>query len=225
MRPHCHGFTLIELLVVISIIALLIAILLPALGAARESAKTIQCGSNLRQVGIALIMYADDHHGHLPPGENRNWNFPGYWHESLMKGSYFGTSYSSRPDYEQRVMILDCPNEPAQTGRNIPYYGINPHISGRIWNPDVNGLDYLDANYPGTGRPYRDIRQPSSTVMVADGRGNSNGMEPHLLALRSYVHVQRHQAAANILFADGHIDRYQASTPGSISNNLNWMGD
>jgi len=65
-RPS-DAFTLVELLVVIGIIALLISILLPALGRAREAANTTQCLSNLRQVGIYLNLYANEHRGFLPP--------------------------------------------------------------------------------------------------------------------------------------------------------------
>ncbi|MEM6259349.1 MAG: prepilin-type N-terminal cleavage/methylation domain-containing protein [Planctomycetota bacterium] len=64
--PHKRAFTLIELLVVISIIALLIAILLPALGAARESAKTIQCLSNIKQMAITAVAIATDNRQTLP---------------------------------------------------------------------------------------------------------------------------------------------------------------
>ena len=62
-RPRRRAFTLVELLVVIGIIALLVAILLPSLNRARESAKTMQCLSNLRQLGVAGLMYANQHKG------------------------------------------------------------------------------------------------------------------------------------------------------------------
>ncbi|MEM6332301.1 MAG: DUF1559 domain-containing protein [Planctomycetota bacterium] len=67
-RPHTSrlGFTLIELLVVISIIALLIGILLPALGSARETARSVQCLSNLRQINTAYYAYAVDNEGNVP---------------------------------------------------------------------------------------------------------------------------------------------------------------
>jgi len=65
-NPRSGGFTLIELLVVISIISLLVAILLPAMQLARERAKNVICGSNLRQQLIGMTTYADDHQGWAP---------------------------------------------------------------------------------------------------------------------------------------------------------------
>ena len=77
------GFTLIELLVVVAIIAVLVAILLPALSRARESAHKAVCASNLRQLGIALKMYMDDNSGKLPPNEAGV-----YWCKAEILGQY-----------------------------------------------------------------------------------------------------------------------------------------
>src|SRR3954454_22622865 len=92
-----HGFTLVELLVVIGIIAILISILLPALGRAKEKARQVSCASNERQLYMLCMMFAQDHAAHLPrPSWPGNTNQT--WVDDL---NAFGQTAAGRLDFEK----------------------------------------------------------------------------------------------------------------------------
>ena len=112
MRSRRSGFTLVELLVVIGIIALLIAILLPTLSKARESARRTECASNLRQVGIAVRFYALDSRDQVPLGYRtgtKQFNSMVYSGGTVRRFVLFGWLYPAGLMKNPRVFF--CPSE------------------------------------------------------------------------------------------------------------------
>ncbi|MEM8781953.1 MAG: DUF1559 domain-containing protein [Planctomycetota bacterium] len=140
------AFTLIELLVVISIIALLIGILLPALGAARETARLSQCASNQRQIAIALNAYATDERDKFPAH-----NFAGIeWYERDVIGDYLPGDIEPGVD---TILggVMACPSED-EAGRS---YAMNLFGSGAWYGAatrkDSGGLPDETQAVPGSG--------------------------------------------------------------------------
>lgn len=100
------GFTLIELLVVIAIIAILVALVLPALGGAREAARTVTCLSNQRQIFIICRSYADDHRG-VGPALGQPWADSPNW--AFVVQTAAGRQWSGGADAYSNASVLVCP--------------------------------------------------------------------------------------------------------------------
>lgn len=197
-RRHLNlatGFTLIELLVVISIIALLVGILLPALSAAREAARSSVCKSNQKQIGIAFVSYQNDNDGYFP------WNnYTVTWDDHLGLGGYDGRTITrqqasvghpqDRTGYPVvGAEVYFCPSD-----QNLPRlpdwdnyvdgqdyapksYGINgwykpptPEDEGYKKAPGLVSLGYgIQHNpYPRGSRKIDEVTQPSATLSMID---------------------------------------------------------
>jgi prepilin-type N-terminal cleavage/methylation domain-containing protein/prepilin-type processing-associated H-X9-DG protein len=141
-KQHENGFTLIELLVVISIIALLIAILLPALGAARRSARNAQCLSRMSNMAVALYAYPVDNKDFLPRafGGNLNQAMPdGGVGDGLYYTDYLEQYMTLTDDVTQDFYV--CPESTLDPGINQKQlsYSCNVQVMGNRQRPDQFG--------------------------------------------------------------------------------------
>ena len=165
-RDHHRGFTLIELLVVVGIIAVLIALLLPALTRARDSAKQVNCSSNLHHLFLGFVMYGNDNRQWLPgpeadvrgvemrdswwSGGTGRWDLPMFLHNKLNR--YIPANSK----------VWMCPGWP----ENDPYLpGVN--VVGTPYNPTAGDMPYSPANI-GFGYFYRPILRQAYAWPGAD---------------------------------------------------------
>lgn len=151
-RPACarRAFTLIELLVVISIIALLVGILLPALGAARRTARNAVCASNVRQCTVGLLSYAQDNRGYLPAA----WSDPiaslsnkrAYWQTTIwtyITSDKIDLNKLNSPYEYLEGTVFECPS--AEDGRGG--YNIGNHLANGY------GMNISMVTHKGIGEP------------------------------------------------------------------------
>lgn len=212
-----YAFTLIELLVVLAIITVLIGILLPALFAARSTAAATQCQSKLRQIGLAVQMYAQDHQQHLPRSTHSALVYSQMpWGYALSP--YLGHQVSTGPGSDWDRLFQSHYRCPADPRKDRWSYGKN------VWFELTAGeTGEVEAKPLGPTFPtLLSIPRPSVTVM--HGELGSGSMADHIMAHFWYmgghpeVDRQRHGSISHYLFVDGHGAGHRFETTFDLSN-------
>jgi len=217
-----HGFTLIELLVVISIIALLVSILMPALAKARDSAKSVYCLSNLRQFAIAAELYTNDNEGYYPIAycnyvdSTNSRSYKVAWDFTHVKDTNTGQSWIESGLLWQGDQVPDeiqqCPSFRGKANwLSDPYTGYN-------YNTSYIGEPPNPPSIPYPTKAAR-VRRPGACALFGDGEysgGANKFMRSPLIdnddaALRDAYFVNRsagtqgfrHNQATNAAYCDG----------------------
>lgn len=244
MTRRRHAFTLIELLVVIGIIAILVSILLPALNRVREAARTVQCGSNLRQVGNAIHLYTASFRGYLPPGEFERFNSKAGLAQEILGRQLFGEDASgigwagSFPSPSRLVCPSIAKDLRTTETKELPHSwafieGSNnegPFVYAyqTMYKPTPSSASIpTDWAWWGAQGYWRKMsRFPGATtaafIDATVFRMNRGFLRPTAidrihLGLRHGRTSQRFSGYANVLFLDGHIDKRDATWALSVS--------
>jgi prepilin-type N-terminal cleavage/methylation domain-containing protein/prepilin-type processing-associated H-X9-DG protein len=222
------AFTLIELLVVISIIAILMGVLMPALSKAKKSAKSVVCGSNLKQISIGMYTYLQDNDNTFMFYYGDEKNKKGWYTRLIVDDKVWSSNTTA---YISGYEVLFCPaqtlvkpitkREQAEF-TNLREYAIEKGHLGYAMSMGMT-FDYAITGYPQVPAKLQNIKQGAKTILIAEAqtiRAEDKAVQG-IFYLHPYPNPfpnvgqlsNRHEGSCNVIWVDGHISTTKAPDP------------
>ena len=193
------GFTLIELLTVIAIIGILASILIPVVGRVRESARTAQCASNIRQISLGMLMYADEN-GVLPTS-GQGARLPTDWILWRDESGDFSIENSAIIPYLGSAFTPDlyrCPSDERIKAGGAVNYAYSYSLNRALGESSGSAAQYARLD----GRVHN-VRDPSLIILLVE-EGAPNDSSAWLWAPADFL-TERHSGRGHVSFVDGHV--------------------
>jgi prepilin-type N-terminal cleavage/methylation domain-containing protein/prepilin-type processing-associated H-X9-DG protein len=227
-KPDGRGFTLVELLVVIAIIAILSALLLPALGRAKAKVRQIACLSNYRQLQLCWLMYTDDYNDALPPNETLPGGERGGWvatTRTWIQGNAWTDTTSTNIEngvlfpYNRSIKIYKCPADRS----TVRDEGTIPRFRSVAMNMYLNHIP--DPQDQTCWHRYSEIKDPAPAkvfVFIDEHENSIDNARFSLAGRQAWVWIDfpaiRHEGGCVLSFADGHSELWRWLEPITLQN-------